>query len=146
MKVKEWNPRQYAAYNGVAGEVAKEEEGTADWITLLKNAPSTFWKAGLAPFFCWAGFLSRWNYSTGAIAERAWNTTDPKSAAFQEAGTWVGIRVAVPAVGSVPWAVVLPQFKNTNIPYPVSSFMGAVGLPPFPYITTSAHTLHPYAV
>ena len=29
MKVKEWNPQQYAAYNGVAGEVEKEEEGKA---------------------------------------------------------------------------------------------------------------------
>lgn len=37
MKVKEWNPQQYAAYNGVAGEVEKEEEGKADWITLLKT-------------------------------------------------------------------------------------------------------------
>ena len=88
MKVKEWNPKQYAAYNGVAGEVEKEEEGKADWITLLKNAPSTFWKVGLVQFFCWAGFLYLWNYSTGAIAETVWNTTDPKSAEFQEAGNW----------------------------------------------------------
>ena len=40
-------------------------------------------------------------YSTGAIAETVWNTTDPASEAFQEAGNWVGILFAVQAVGSV---------------------------------------------
>ena len=38
---------------------------------------------------------------TGAIAETVWNTTDPASEAFQEAGNWVGVLFAVQAVGSV---------------------------------------------
>lgn len=134
IKVKEWNPQQYAEYNGVAGEVEKEEEGKADWITLLKNAPSTFWKVGLVQFFCWAGFLYLWNYSTGAIAETVWNTTDPKSAEFQEAGNWVGILFAVQAVGSVLWAVVLPQFKNTKMAYAVSLIIGGVGFALIPFL------------
>ena len=134
MKVKEWNPQQYAAYNGVAGEVEKEEEGKADWITLLKNAPSTFWKVGLVQFFCWAAFLYLWNYSTGAIAETVWNTTDPKSAEFQAAGNWVGILFAVQAVGSVLWAVVLPQFKNTKMAYSVSLIIGGVGFALIPFL------------
>ena len=134
MKVKEWNPQQYAEYNGVAGDVEKEEEGKADWITLLKNAPSTFWKVGLVQFFCWAGFLYLWNYSTGAIAETVWNTTDPKSAEFQEAGNWVGILFAVQAVGSVLWAVVLPQFKNTKLAYSVRLLIGGVGFAMIPFL------------
>ncbi len=133
MKVKEWNPQQYAAYNGVAGDVEKEEEGKADWITLLKNAPSTFWKVGLVQFFCWSGFLYLWNYSTGAIAETVWNTTDPSSEPFQEAGNWVGILFAVQAVGSVLWAVVLPQFKNTKMAYAVSLIIGGIGFALIPF-------------
>lgn len=134
MKVKEWNPRQYAEYNGVVGNVEKEEEGKADWITLLKNAPTTFWKVGLVQFFCWAGFLYLWNYSTGAIAETVWNTTDPASKEFQEAGNWVGILFAVQAVGSVLWAVVLPQFKNTKMAYAVSLIIGGVGFALIPFL------------
>ena len=133
MKVKEWNPQQYAAYNGVAGDVEKEEEGKADWITLLRNAPSTFWKVGLVQFFCWSGFLYLWNYSTGAIAETVWNTTDPSSEPFQEAGNWVGILFAVQAVGSVLWAVVLPQFKNTKMAYAVSLIIGGIGFALIPF-------------
>ena len=133
MKVKEWNPQQYAAYNGMTGEVEKEEEGKADWITLLRNAPSTFWKVGLVQFFCWAGFLYLWNYSTGAIAETVWNTTDPSSEPFQEAGNWVGILFAVQAVGSVLWAVVLPLFKNTKMAYAVSLIIVGIGFALIPF-------------
>lgn len=90
---------------------AEASEDKAGWITLLRKAPSTFWKVGLVQFFCWAGFLYLWNYSTGAIAETVWNTTDPASEAFQEAGNWVGILFAVQAVGSVIWAVVLLSLR-----------------------------------
>ena len=132
MKVKEWNPQQYAEYNEVKSADASEEK--ADWITLLRKAPATFWKVGLVQFFCWAGFLYLWNYSTGAIAETVWNTTDPTSEAFQEAGNWVGILFAVQAVGSVLWAVVLPQFKNTKMAYAVSLVIGGVGFALIPFL------------
>ncbi len=134
MKVKEWNPQQYAMYNGVSEETEMKEEGKADWISLLKNAPSTFWKVGLVQFFCWAGFLYLWNYSTGAIAETVWNTTDASTKAFQDAGDWVGILFAVQAVGSVLWVVVLPQFKSSKMAYAVSLIIGGVGFALIPFL------------
>ena len=134
VKVKEWNPQQYAEYNGLTGDVEKKEDGKADWITLLKNAPSTFWKVGVVQFFCWAGFLYLWNYSTGAIAETVWYTTDPKSAEFQAAGNWVGILFAVQAVGSVLWVVVLAMFKNIKLGYSVSLLIAGVGFALIPFL------------
>ena len=123
-KVKEMPPKEYAEYHGLK-EYDKEDK--ANWFTLLRNAPSTFWKVGLVQFFCWAGFLYMWTYTTGAIAETCWHTTDKASEAFQEAGNWVGILFAVQAVGSVLWAVVLPQFKNTKLAYSVSLILGGIG-------------------
>ena len=132
-KVREWNPQEYAEYNGT-GETDKQEEDSANWITLLKKAPSTFWKVGLVQFFCWAAFLYMWNYSTGAIAETVWDTTDPASAPFQEAGNWVGVLFAVQAIGSVLWATILPQFRNTKVAYAVSLLLGAVGFAMVPFL------------
>lgn len=138
VKVKEWNPAEYASYNGVSQEAqAASAEGDKDgggWLTLLRKAPSTFWKVGLVQFFCWAGFLYMWNYSTGAIAETVWNNTDPASADFQAAGNWVGILFAVQAIGSVLWAVVLPQFKNTKVAYAVSLVIGGIGFALVPFL------------
>ena len=129
-KVKEWNPQEYKEYN----PVSEENETKADWFTLLKNAPSTFWTVGLVQFFSWAAMLYMWNYTTGAIAETVWDTTDASSPAFQEAGNWVGILFAVQAVGSVLWALVLPQFKNTKVAYSLSLILGAIGFCMVPFI------------
>ena len=136
-KVKEWNPKEYAEYNPTSesSENSGNSEDSGNWITLLKNAPSTFWKVGLVQFFCWAAMLYMWNYTTGAIAEVVWNTTDPSSEAFQEAGNWVGILFAVQAVGSVVWAALLPQFKNTKLAYSVSLVIGGIGFALVPFIS-----------
>ncbi|MBE6259604.1 MAG: SLC45 family MFS transporter [Prevotella sp.] len=137
-KVKEWNPQEYAEYNGSLtpdpSPTGEGREDKSDWITLLRKAPSTFWKVGLVQFFCWAAFLYMWNYTTGAIAETVWDTTDPASEPFQEAGNWVGVLFAVQAIGSVVWAALLPQFKNTKVAYAVSLVLGAIGFAMVPFL------------
>ena len=138
MKVKEWNPQEYAEYNGVAKDSendSEKSEGSANWFVLLKNAPSTFWKVGLVQFFCWAAFLYMWTYTTGAIAETVWGSTDSASSEFQAAGNWVGVLFAVQAVGSVIWAAVLPQFKNTKVAYSLSLVLGGIGFAMVPFIS-----------
>lgn len=131
LKVKEWTPAEYAAYNEAKEEVKEEK---ADWLTLLKNAPATFWKVGLVQFFCWAGFLYMWNYTPGTISETVWNTTDTSTYAYQEAGNWVGILFAVQAMGSVAWALVLPRFRNTKVAYAISLLVAGIGFGMVPFI------------
>ena len=150
-KVKEWNPQEYNEYNGTASSNKVSDVDTlplddqgGGWITLLKKAPSTFWKVGLVQFFSWAAMLYMWNYTTGAIAEVVWNTTDPASEAFQEAGNWVGILFAVQAVGSVIWAALLPQFKNTKLAYAISLIIGAIGFVLVPYISNQYMQFVPF--
>ena len=136
-KVKEWNPKEYAEYNPTSesSENSGNSEDSGNWITLLKNAPSTFWKVGLVQFFCWAAMLYMWTYVVDAVSEVVWGTTDPASGDYQEAGNWVGILFAVQAVGSVVWAALLPQFKNTKLAYSVSLVIGAIGFALVPFIS-----------
>ena len=143
IKVKEWNPQQYAEYNGVK-EAQKEEKD--DWITLLKHAPKAFWEVGLVQFFCWAAFLNMWNYTPGAIAETVWNTTDTASAGYQEAGNWVGILYAVQAVGSVVWALALPFFPSKKAGYAISLVLGGVGFVMIPFISNQYMLFVPYVL
>ncbi len=136
VKIKEWNPQEYAQYNGAKDESKEEKAG---WITLLKNAPNTFWRVGLVQFFCWAAFMYMWTYTNGAIADTCWSVdmTDPKASAteaYQEAGNWVGILYAVQAIGSVLWAMVLPFFKNRKMAYSLSLVLGGVGFALIPFI------------
>ena len=99
IKVREWNPQEYREYN----PVAEDREDKANWFTLLKNAPATFWKVGLVQFFCWAALLYMWTYVVDAVAETVWNSTDSTSEEYQVAGNWTGVLYAIQAMGSVVW-------------------------------------------
>ena len=123
MKVKEWNPQQYRMYN----PVNEENETKANWFTLLKNAPSTFWKVGLVQFFCWSAFLYMWTYVVDAVSLTVWGTADAATEAYQTAGNWTGVLYAIQALGSVAWAAILPQFKNTKLAYAASLVLGGIG-------------------
>ena len=126
LKVKEMPPKEYAEFHGI--DTSKADNGPKpSMLQLLKDAPSTFWTVGLVQFFCWAAFLYMWTYTNGAIADTVWNTTDVKSAEYQDAGNWVGILFAVQSVGSVLWALVIPKFKSIKTAYVVSLLIGAVG-------------------
>ncbi len=130
-KVKEWNPQEYAEYNERKPEV---EEQKAGWITLLRNAPTMFWKVGLVQFFCWAAFMYMWTYTNGTIAETVWQTTDTASAQYQEAGNWVGVLFFWQAIGSVIWAMLLPKIPNGKLAYALSLLIGAAGFAALPFI------------
>lgn len=123
-KVKEMPPKEYAEYHNLK---EADNESKANWIDLLKNAPSTFWKVGLVQFFSWFAFMYMWTYTNGTVAANCWNTTEVASGGYQAAGNWVGVLFAVQAVGSVLWAMVLPQFKNRKLAYSFSLAIGGVG-------------------
>ena len=130
-KVKEWTPAEYAEYNEAQPQTEKK---CAGWITLLKNAPTMFWKVGLVQFFCWAAFMYMWTYTNGTIAETVWHTTDVVSKGYQEAGNWVGVLFFWQAIGSVLWAMALPKFKNEKLAYALSVLIGVIGFALVPFI------------
>jgi len=135
-KVKEMPPKEYAEYHSLKNP---ENEQKAGWITLLKNAPATFWKVGLVQFFCWFAFMYMWTYTNGTVAANCWNVDmlahdATTTAGYQEAGNWVGILFAIQAIGSVVWATVLPQFKNRKLAYALSLILGGIGFVMAAYI------------
>ena len=131
VKVKEWNPKEYAEYNEADPEA---DEKSANWIELLKNAPSMFWKVGLVQFFCWAAFKYMWTYTNGTIADTVWHTTDVASKGYQEASNYVGVYFFWQSVGSVVWAMVLTKFKNAKLAYALSLIIGGIGFAAVPFV------------
>jgi maltose/moltooligosaccharide transporter len=127
MRVKEMPPKEYAEFHGIDLQKEAEKKETEGLFQLLFKAPKTFWTVGLVQFFCWAAFLYMWTYTNGAIADNVWHTTDTASAAYQDAGNWVGVLFAIQAIGSILWATVLPRFKNLKTAYVISLLIGAVG-------------------
>ncbi len=152
-KVKEWNPQEYAEYNGTGEseaetQVAENEAGKKSgerFDKLLLNAPSAFWSVGLVQFFCWAAFMFMWTYTNGTIAANIFDTPtverggafvlDTTSAQYQSAANWVGVLFAVQAIGSVLWAIVIPMIKNIKAAYIISLILGGIGFISTNFIT-----------
>ena len=143
LKVKEMPPAEYAQYHGLKTNLNEEKVNV---IKLLKNAPRAFWTVGLVQFFCWAAFMYMWTYTNGAIAETCWQTTDPTTAGYQAAGNWVGVLFAVQAVGSVIWAIVLPNIPDRKLAYSISLSIGAVGFCMIPFISDQYMLFIPYVM
>lgn len=143
VKVKEMPPKEYAEYHGLDKPLDEEKVNV---LRLLRNAPAAFWSVGLVQFFCWAAFMYMWTYTNGGIAETCWYTTDPASASYQEAGNWVGVLFAVQAIGSVIWAVVIPQIPDRKTAYSVSLLLGGFGFMMIPFIHNQYLLFVPYVL
>lgn len=145
LKVKEWPPKEYEEYNGkTADTTSSAEKESGNWITLLKNAPATFWKVGLVQFFCWSALLYMWTYVVDAVAETVWHSTDSASEAYQTAGNWTGVLYAIQAMGSVVWATILPRFRNTKMAYAVSLLLGGIGFALIPFVPNQFGQIIPF--
>lgn len=141
LKVKEMPPAEYAEYHGLKKNLNEEK---VNIIQLLVKAPKAFWTVGLVQFFCWAAFMYMWTYTNGAIADTCWGTTDTASAGYQAAGNWVGVLFAVQAIGSVLWAVVLPNIPNKKLAYSLSLVLGGIGFAMVPLIHSQYLLFIPY--
>ena len=125
--VREMPPKEYAEFHGIEENNNEKEDKKESMITLLIKAPKVFWTVGLVQFFCWCAFMYMWTYTNGAIADTVWHTTDTASPEYQAAGNWVGVLFAVQAVGSLLWAMAIPQFKSHKVAYSVSLLLGGIG-------------------
>ena len=145
--VKEYTPAEMAEFNAAANaEGQGNEQAAASEMSpeQRKHAIRVFFEVGLVQFFCWAAFMYMWTYTNGTIADTVWGTTDAASEGYQKAGNWVGILFAVQAIGSVLWAVVLPQFKNIKVAYALSLVIGGIGFAMVPYIHNQYMLFVPY--
>ena len=122
LKVKEFNPEEYAAFHGI--DLRKGGRRRIPIYKLLARAPVRS-DGGVGQFFCWSAFLFMWTYTNGAVAN-CWNTADVVSrlSGRRELGR---VLFAVQAVGSILWAIAIPRFKSLKTSYVVSLLIGAVG-------------------
>ena len=142
MKVKEWPPSEYAAYNPAPAQ----SEDKASWLALLKKAPTNFWRVSLVQFFCWAAFLYMWGYVTDAVSLTVWGTADSKSEAYQVAGNWTGVLYAIQALASVAWAMIIPRFSSFKMAYAVSLLLGGVGFALIPFCPNQYLQIVPFVL
>lgn len=132
-KTKEYPPevlKQFQDDNEIKAE--KQDKGNFfDIIKDIVHMPRTMVQLGLVQFFSWFALFSMWVYSTPAVASHFFHTTDPQSAAYQDAGNWVGVLFGVYNAVAMVFALFLPAIaKKTSrkITHAISLACGGLGL------------------
>jgi maltose/moltooligosaccharide transporter len=105
--------------------------GFAEIITGIGSMPKTMLQLAVVQFFTWLAFFSMWIYTTAAIADNAYGTSDTTSKSFQDAGDWVGVMFMVYNGISALTAFLLPVMatrigkRNTHM---ICLVIGGIGL------------------
>lgn len=99
-------------------------------VSDLATMPGTMRRLALVQFFTWGALFIMWIYSTPVIAQNAFGTTDPASAAYNEAGNWVGVLFAIYSGVAAVCAFALPVVSRVAGPartHIVGLLCGAAG-------------------
>ena len=107
---KEEPPEDMEAFR--AGQRKGMGHALTEILVGFRNMPKTMVQLAFVQFFSWIALFAMWIYTTPAIAENVFGTTDALSAAFQEAGNKVGVMFAVYGGVSALAAFVLPVFAR----------------------------------
>jgi len=96
----------------------------------LVAMPPIMKQLAVVQFFSWVGFFVMWIFTTPAVAENYFGTTDAGSGTYQDAGDWVGIMFGVYSLVSAAYAFVLPVIAGKlglRLTHAVNLLVGAAG-------------------
>jgi maltose/moltooligosaccharide transporter len=126
-KTKEYPPEEYKKYNNVQESTG---HGKSFW-QLVVSMPRAMMELAVTQFFSWFALFLMWVYTTSAIAESIWNSTDPTSKEYNEAGNWTGVIFAAYSLFAALYSLVLPGLAEKigrRSTYALSLIAGGVGL------------------
>ena len=89
---------------------------------------------GVVQFFSWFALFSMWVYMTPAVAEHCYGTVDRASAAYGDAGDWVGVLQGVYNGVAAVYAFLLPLIAariGRKATHSLSLLLGALGFASF---------------
>ncbi|WP_296619751.1 MFS transporter [Marivirga sp.] len=112
--------------------------GLAESFLGIFKMPKTMVQLAFVQFFSWFALFAMWIYTTPAVTEHVYGTTDTKSALYNEGANWVGIMfgayngVAALAAFLLP---LLARYFGRKGTHMLALFCGAAGLISIFYVT-----------
>ncbi len=82
----------------------KYKNGFSVVMTDMNNMPKTMRQLAVVQFFSWFALFAMWIYSTPAITESVFGTTDTTSQLYNDGANWVGIMFSVYNGTAALWA------------------------------------------
>jgi maltose/moltooligosaccharide transporter len=102
------------------------DNGLVEIMDDLEHLPATMKKLAVVQFFSWFALFSMWIYSTPALAQYLYNTTDTSSVEYNRIGNWVGVLFACYNGFAALFAFLLPVMAR-KFSRPVTHMMALIG-------------------
>jgi len=110
----------------------REKNGLVSIITDLYRMPATMKQLAIVQFFSWFALFSMWIYTTPAVTQHMYGTTDTTTAAYNEGANlvsgmfgWYNLFAAVFGLVVLPW---LAKLTNRKITHSIALVIGGLGL------------------
>ena len=97
----------------------------------VHEMPDTMRRLALVQFFSWFALFAMWIYTTSAVTEVHFGSSDPTSAAYNEGANWVGVLFAAYngfaalAAMLIPWMV---RRFGLRVSHLINACLGGIGL------------------
>lgn len=135
---------QYAAF--VCRNKQKIDNGFYQIINDVFTMPETMKQLAWVQFFSWFALFAMWIYSTSAVTQHHYQTTDTTSVLFNTGADWVGILFAAYNGFAAIAALFIPimvKRLGLGIAHVINLFAGAAGLIAFFFIQDPSWLLLP---
>jgi len=126
--------------DGPARDSRKSETKAGMLVTIARDLlamPPAMRRLAWVQFFSWLALFSMWIYTTAAVAQVHFGTTDPRSAAYNEGANWVGVLFgAYNGFGALA-AVCIPFMVRRfglQVSHLINLWLGALSLASFLFI------------
>ncbi|MES2432102.1 MAG: MFS transporter [Bacteroidota bacterium] len=108
-----------------------KENGLVEVMDDLNYLPETMKKLAIIQFFSWFALFSMWIYTTPALAQHLYNTTDTLSPEYNKVGSWVNVMFGAYNLFAALFAFLLPllskQFSRPKA-HMIALIAGGLGL------------------
>jgi maltose/moltooligosaccharide transporter len=137
IRTREYPPEVLLSFDD-AQPVAESKAGML--VTILQDLvamPQAMRRLAWVQFFSWLALFSMWIYTTAAVAQVHFGTTDPHSAAYNEGANWVGVLFAAYNGFAALAAVCIPFMVRRfglRVGHLINLWLGALSLLSFLFI------------
>ena len=97
----------------------------------MQTMPKVMKQLAVVQFFSWFALFAMWIYTTGAVTQHVYGTTDSSSEIYNTGANWVGVCFAVYNGVAAVVAFLIPKFAaktSRKVAHAVCLILGALGL------------------
>ncbi|MFA6235363.1 MAG: MFS transporter [Bacteroidota bacterium] len=138
LRTKEYPPEDMQAFLRMKAEQKGFLNGVREIFSSIAAMPRTMLQLAFVQFFSWFALFAMWIYTTPAVTQHIYGSSDPTSVLYNQGADWVGVLMAVyngfAAVMAFVLMALARRFSRKAV-HSIALVVGGISLGSFFFIT-----------